>query len=253
MVVPIYLWATDKAPAGNRAGPQRLELSLAKLYRPADLNGRLAQWQYLSDLLGFAISGTINTVAATASSPPVLPTSADIAAVLDQPVDKLSEPPSEAASALAAAPINELRIPIEVLRKYIADQKVPGSAEKDAYLQAAYGSLLAGLGTSHAQLRLARAATDTDRSTLARQLGIVLSGPSPDTPRPDQLDALILDGANLTEAMLEQLFGLASTQNPDPLDRRRPRRSFLPGSELEPGPRGRTRICIHPSPSLIRL
>jgi hypothetical protein len=217
LAVPIYLWATDKAPAANRTGPQLLELSLAKVYRPGDLDGRLAQWQYLSDLLGFATSGGAGQVATSASTPPVRPTSANIAGALAQPVDKLAEPPTEAASTLASAPVNELRVPIEVLRSHIAQQHIPGLAEKAAYLQAAYGSLLAGLGASYTQLRLARTAADTDRSTLARQLGIVLSGPNPDTARPDQLDALILDGPNLTEATLEQLFGLASTQNTDPL------------------------------------
>ena len=217
LVVPVYLWATDKAPAGNRTGPQLLELSLAQVYRPGDLDGRLAQWKYLNDLLDFATTDDDGQVATSANTPAARPMRTDIAGALAQPVDKLAEPPTEAASTLSAAPINELRVPIEVLRSHIAQQHIPGPAEKTAYLQAAYESLLAGLGTSYTQLRLARTAADADRSTLARQLGIVLSGPSPDTARPDQLDALVLDGANLTEAALEKLFGLASTQNPDPL------------------------------------
>ena len=108
-------------------------------------------------------------------------------------------------------------MPIEVLRSHIGQQHIPGPAEKTAYLQAAYESLLAGLGTSYTQLRLARVAADADRSALARQLGIVLAARPRTLARPDQLDALVLDGPNLTEAALEQLFGLASTQNPDPL------------------------------------
>ena len=212
LVVPVYFWATDKA--GNRAGPQLVELSLARVYRPGDLDGRLAQWEYLNDLLSFAGVADGGQVATPAGKGPV---AADIAGVLAQPVDRIAEPPTEAASALATAPINELRVPIEVLRSHIAQQHIPGPAEKTAYLQAAYEGLLAGLGTSYAQLRLARAAADADRSALARRLGIVLAGPAPDTARPDQLDALVVDGPNLTEAALEQLFGLASTQNPDPL------------------------------------
>ena len=212
LAVPVYFWATDKA--GNRAGPQLVDLSLAQVYRPGDLDGRLAQWEYLNDLLSFAGVADGGQVATAADTGP---TAADIAGVLAQPVDRLAEPPTEAASAFATAPINELRVPIEVLRSHIAQQHIPGPAEKTAYLQAAYESLLAGLGTSYTQLRLARVAADADRSALARQLGIVLAGPAPDTARPDQLDALVLDGPNLTEAALEQLFGLASTQNPDPL------------------------------------
>ena len=212
LVVPVYFWATDKAPAGNRAGPQLVELSLAQVYRPGDLDGRLAQWEYLNDLLSFAADG--GQVATPAGKGPA---AADLAGVLAQPVDRIAEPPTEAASDFATAPINELRVPVEVLRSHIAQQHIPGPAEKTAYLQAAYEGLLAGLGTSYTQLRLARAAADADRGALARQLGIVLAGPAPDTARPDQLDALVLDGPNLTEAALEQLFGLASTQNPDPL------------------------------------
>ena len=212
LAVPVYFWATDKA--GNRTGPQLVDLSLAQVYRPGDLDGRLAQWEYLNDLLSFAGSADSGQVATPAGP---RPTAADIAAALGQPVNRLAEPPTEAASAVATAPINELRVPIEVLRSHIGQQHIPGPAEKTAYLQAAYESLLAGLGTSYTQLRLARVAADADRSALARQLGIVLAGPAPDIARPDQLDALVLDGPSLTEAALEQLFGLASTQNPDPL------------------------------------
>ncbi len=120
--------------------------------------------------------------------------------------------------------VRQVRIGIEVLRRYLAAQNLPaagsGAAEaleaaERAYALAAYTTLLGQLGTSYDELRLARTAEDETRATLAERLGIGLS-----ENRPDQLDALFLDPdadpPAIDEAILENLFGLVDT-NRNPL------------------------------------
>jgi hypothetical protein len=218
---PSIAVATLSCPGGNCAEP-RAEFTIsgtlaAVLVSRSSLTVTCDGLGYPAAVAADGSSFTAHLRAYWAGSLSVTAVATEIAGVLARPVKQVAEPPTQAASALAATPINELRTPIEVLPSHIGQQHMPGPAEKTAYLRPAYESLLAGLGASYTQLSLARTAAYADRSTLARQLGIVLSGPSPDTARPDQLDALALDGANLTEAALEQLFRLTSTQNPDPL------------------------------------
>jgi hypothetical protein len=78
------------------------------------------------------------------------------------------------------------------------------------YRQTAYFSLLNQVGTSYDQIRLARAASQSEREALAQQLGIGLGA-----SRPDRLDSLFRDASSITERALERIFGLAdSTRNP---------------------------------------
>jgi hypothetical protein len=86
-----------------------------------------------------------------------------------------------------------------------------GLAAANGYAAAAYQALLTGVGTSWEELRIARGAPQAARAALASRLGITLS-----TSRPDQLDQLLLPPATVTEADLQQLFGLAPTDT-DPL------------------------------------
>jgi len=74
------------------------------------------------------------------------------------------------------------------------------------YRWTAYKMLLNRVGTSFDEIRLARTATDKDRQGLADRIGIPIS-----TPRPDNLDALLLDDSTLNEAKLEEIFGLVDT------------------------------------------
>jgi GH15 family glucan-1,4-alpha-glucosidase len=219
LTAPLFIWATDEA--GNKTPLQRFTLVLATSYTPKSLDERLAGWWYLRDLLSFACANN-GQVATSAADPPTRPSYADIQGVLLQPVTQLAFPATGPGTSVGDAKINELRVPIEVLRQHIAEMPDPPSQERPDYLQAAYAALVGGLGTSYTRLRMARLADQDDRAALATRLGIVLSGPTPSQPRPDQLDQLTLDGPKLTEAALEQLFGLASTQTSVALQRPAP-------------------------------
>src|SRR5262249_5258882 len=102
-------------------------------------------------------------------------------------------------------PVRQIRVCIEVLRLLIG-AAAPG---EDSYRSFAYGRLLGAAGTSFEELRVSRAGTPDERSQLADRLGIALT-------TADELGQLILDGPTLTEAGLEQLFGLIDTTR-DPL------------------------------------
>jgi hypothetical protein len=76
------------------------------------------------------------------------------------------------------------RIAVEVLRAELGPRPLPEPSRENALAQAeagyrlaAYTALLAQLGTSHTELRRARAATDAERQALAERLGIALTGP----------------------------------------------------------------------------
>ena len=215
----VYLRATDAA--GNISSIAAWPLEAISDYVPATLADRLSDTEYLSALMAFARD--------TVTRPGGQVTSADLTAALQQPVDRMSQPLSAAAIA-GQVPVNELRVPAEILRSYIAASNIATgqrAAGEAAYLSAAYQALLAGVGTSYAELRLARGADSTTRQALAGRLGINLYGVSSAQPRPDQLDTLTLDGPALTEAALETLFGLpATTAGLDPL------RTILPPQML---------------------
>ena len=128
----------------------------------------------------------------------------------------------------ANAVVNSTRISIEVLRRYLAAHPPwPGQAQsaqalagkESEYQAAAYQSLLEQVGTSYDEIRLARTYDRTNPTDLTKlesivdRLGLqILPG------QPDQLDRLFFDaGAGpgapraLSEAALEQLFGLVDT------------------------------------------
>jgi hypothetical protein len=215
---PLFVWGTDFA--GNTTpAPLAWGLDAIRSWVPATLEERLSLLEYLRDLIAFTGSHVSwgPTTAAVPVSPDVL------AAALGQPVDAISQPATPAAAA-AQLPVNELRVPIEILRAQMAGQHItPGAAGQGAYLSAAYDVLLTGAGTSYTELRLARGADATQRDALAARIGIPLYGPAAagaagNAPggRPDQLDALTLDGPALTEQALQDLFGLATTAPFDP-------------------------------------
>jgi hypothetical protein len=204
----IHLWATDQA--GNRMPePLRIPVTVISSYLPGTLDERLDQREYLAALLSFAQEQIV-----LPGPPPAPLDTAALVAALRQPVDRLSQPLSAAAD-LGTRAINQLRVPVELLRTYIADQHTstaPGAALERRYLDTAYASLLASHGTSYAELRLARGAGPAARQALATRLGVRLSA----QPN-DELDQLTLDGAVLSEKALETLFGLPATTAADPL------------------------------------
>ena len=116
-------------------------------------------------------------------------------------------------------PIHQIRIAVEILRAYIEPQldnltdveegflQDVTNAEQE-YLQNVYQEILENLGTSTDEIRLARTSGSTDgediaqtRHSLADRLGIEI----------EQVDNLFLQPNELTEEILEQLFGLLPT------------------------------------------
>ena len=173
---------------------------------------------YLADLLSYITTYLLNR---------------RVPVTLDYLVDNYYQPFADLPTDCEAVDnqVRQVRICIEVLRGYLATPSqgsqtaamlIPVAA---AYLLAAYNALLAGIGTTYQELRLARRADPATRYALAQRLGLTID-PYGAGKRPDQLDKLILDPPTttlpvqpntrpVTEARLEHLFGLAdSTRNP---------------------------------------
>ncbi|MBO0868152.1 MAG: hypothetical protein J2P15_06265 [Micromonosporaceae bacterium] len=201
----IFVWATDNA--GNTTpAPTPVTVEVISSFVPSTLDERLSEREYLAGLMAFA-HDQITVPGGTLDSPTLL-------AVLGQPLDRLSQPLSAVADR-GGQEINQLRVPVELLRARIAATHAgsgPGTAGEADYRATAYAALLAAAGTSYAELRLARGAAPDVRQALAARLGIRLSPTSP-----DELDRLILDGTALSEAALETLFGLPDTTAADVL------------------------------------
>ena len=139
----------------------------------------------------------------------VVPTSDLLAARLFQPLDRLTQP---ALHEEATRPVQQVRIAVEVLRGALGG---PAPAALDQrYRGLAYQSMLLNLGTTYAELRLARLAQPEARQSLAGRLGIELG-----SVRPDLLDQITVSPDQITDAQLEQMFGYRSTA---PADRLQP-------------------------------
>ncbi|MER5430166.1 neuraminidase-like domain-containing protein [Streptomyces sp. NPDC002588] len=204
----IYVWATDSA-GNTMAAPQTVPVTVISSYTPKTLDERLNEREYLAALLSFAQE----QVTLPGTPPTPLDTHTLVGALL-QPVDRLSQPLSAAVDQ-GNREINQLRVPVEVLRAHIAatgTSTTPGANGDRAYRTAAYTALLAAAGTSYTELRLARGADPGVRRALAARLGIRLSATSP-----DELDLLLLDATGPAESVLETVFGLPSTVAADPL------------------------------------
>lgn len=194
----ITVRATDGAsPAGNAVTLER-HVVVALPFEPKDPEAVFGPTAYLDDLLGYACSR-----ARTA------PDGALVARQLltDTYLQPFVALVARENRAIASRPVSQVRLCIEVLRRYMSrhQRDVPAAAEA-AYRQAVYSALLRQLGTSSEEIRLARVAGDAARTALASRLGIALA-----QVRPDRLDQLLLQPATLTEAALQQLFGLEDT------------------------------------------
>jgi hypothetical protein len=154
---------------------------------------------YLADLLDYA-QNNLKRFAEGATTPASV-TVDDLSDRFHQPFDDLP-----ATCDQVSREVNQVRICVEVLRRFLADARTP-----QRYLERAYTIVLSGIGSSFEEIRDAHSADTATRQALADKLGIVL-GPD----RPDLLDALFLPPESLTEQALEQLFGLVDTTR-DPL------------------------------------
>lgn len=170
--------------------------------RCRDCEAAVSPLAYFADLLKYATQNIKN------SNVPI--TAANLANIFHQPFDL------PASCEAVDTQIRQVRLCVEVLRRLLgarpladatAETKL-ANAEKD-YRLAAHTTLLTKIGTNYAELRLSRTSEPSLRQSLTDRLGIDLS----------HLNALFLDPNavpdTLTEAALEQLFGLVDT-NRDP-------------------------------------
>jgi Tc toxin complex TcA C-terminal TcB-binding domain/Bacterial Ig domain len=195
----IKVRAADKAaPANVLTPPAEIVFVVAEPFEPQDLEAVFSPTAYLDDLLNFS---TKRALAATRGAPI---TRQLLVNTFLQPFIELV---ARANRTVANQSVSQVRLCIEMLRRYLAKhgRSVPAQAES-YYRQTAYRALLRQLGTSYDEIRLARVADDSLRVALASRLGIAVS-----QFRPDRLDELLLQPAGLTEADLERLFGLEET------------------------------------------
>src|SRR5262245_17151897 len=203
---------TDKAPPGNTFQLQRAFV-VAEPFQPQDPEAVFSPTAYLDDLLSYS------TQRAKTSATGALITRQLLVDTYLQPFIDLV---TRANRAVANQSASQVRLCIETLRRYLSKngRSVP-AADEAAYRQAAYSALLQQLGTSYDEIRLARVADQSARVALANRLGIAVT-----QFRPDRLDQLLLQPANLTEVALRNLFGLEETTVKPVAD------SLLPESSL---------------------
>ena len=193
----ITVRATDQATPGNATTLQR-GVVVAERFQPPDPDAVFSPAAYLDDLLGFA------THRAKVSAAGPFITRQLLVDTYLQPFAELVTPDNRV---VANQPVSQVRLCVDVLRRYLAANgaSVPADAEA-AYRQAAYAAVLRQLGTSSEDMRLARVADEPTRTALANRLGIALA-----RFRPDRLDQLLLQPADLTEAALKTFFGFEET------------------------------------------
>ena len=169
-----------------------------------DCQSAVSPLAYLTDLLDFTVRHVLYK---ESSLEPV-----DLEKLFFQPFGSL--PDNCAAS---ESKVRQVRLCIEVLlAKAEADGINVTDTVKD-YLPKAYNALLNGIGTSRRKLRLLRGATDEEWKQKAAALMI----PADHLFKRDQNTGhihsdLLFQEADLSEAMLEQIFGLQDTGR-DPL------------------------------------
>lgn len=155
------------------------------------------QARYLADLLEYA---RMRIQFSTGSA---VPSAGEVAHAFEdafgQPIGPLSDPANQKAS---ERPVGQARIAVEVLRGFAAPLGIDTAAADADYTWSAYTGLLAALGASYEELRLARdSADDPDgaRRSLADQLAL---------DQVERVDQLFMVPGQVTQAGLEELFGL---------------------------------------------
>jgi len=159
-----------------------------------DCEAALSPLAYLVDLLDYALTHLTN-----ADAPIML---RFLTQTFHQPFGEL-----RASCRSAEEQVRQVRICIEVLRSFLGTRPLnPERVQAEQqYRLAAYTSLLTRIGTSYEEGRQSRTASAGERNRLADRLGIPVT----------HLNELFLEPAAITEAVLEQLFGLVDTsRNP---------------------------------------
>lgn len=184
---------------GNVTPAQHVILKAVETFHPRDSDDPFSRAAFLFDLLGFAKLRMVD-----ARGAPL--TAETLTSAYHHRFNDLSDPNNREA---ATATVLQLRVCVEVLRAFLGSAgKSAPPAEEAKYRQGAYAALLRYLGTSFDEMRQSRG-DEGVRARLAARLGL---------DRSDRLDSLLLLPDQVTEARLEQLFGLQDTTR-DPLAR----------------------------------
>lgn len=191
----ISVRAIDKASTEGNAVTLQLGIVVAEPFEPKDPAAVFSQAAYLDDLLEFAT----HRIKRGANAAFI-----DRQLLADTYHQRFAELVTRDNRTVANRPTSQVRLSIEVLRRYLSlnGRQVPLSAEVE-YRQAAYFAVLRQLGVSFDDIRLARVAEEPTRRALASRLGIELAG-----FRPDRLDQLLLQPNDISEDTLKTLFGL---------------------------------------------
>ena len=187
----------------NNPKTQLRRITVLQAGVPKDPLAVFGRGKYLTDLLDFAVLRL--------RVPPtgVTVTKQALQNTFYQPFEALTTANKRL---VANQSVSQVRICVEVLQKYFAhNNRIIPTPALASYRQAAYETLLRQLGTSYDEMRLARVADDATRAALASRLGIEAS-----PVRPDNLDQLFILPNQVTEADLEDRFGLVQTTR-DPL------------------------------------
>lgn len=194
----ITVRATDKASPISNVGTLQLAVIVAEPFEPKDPEAVFSPTAYLDDLLEFATHRAKTATGGVLISRQLL---------VDTYLQPFADLVKRDNRGVANQPASQVRLCIEVLRRYMAAHArgVPAAAEA-AYRQAVYVAILRQLGTSYDEIRLARVADNSARVALASRLGIALT-----QFRPDRLDQLLFQPADLSEAALRTIFGLEET------------------------------------------
>jgi Tc toxin complex TcA C-terminal TcB-binding domain/Bacterial Ig domain len=202
--------------AGNKT-EQELQVSVSLQYPPKDPTVQ----EYFSSLIDFIV----RRVKVTSQNRPLQID--DLTTTFHQPFQRLLS----GDATLYTQQVHQLRIVIEVLRLafdkatanasgfYINLAKAVRGAGETSYRDKAYEILLQQIGTSVEEIRAARLADLQTRQALAHRLGFDLQpqqAVDPSEPRPDRLQQILLQPGQITDADLEELFGLIDF-NRDPL------------------------------------
>ena len=187
----VGVWCADKAGNVFETPP----FTIAATVGVARIDNPLSKRAYLADLLDFA-TGRLRT-----GNQQPLVTAALLTSTVHQDWDGTDEP------------IHSLRVVIEALRRFREARAGSGPIDESSYLQVAYETLLARLGTSYDELRFARSAPADKRIALARRLGIYLSD---QTPELNELFVVPVPSATMSaeaiESALTRVFGYAPTR-----------------------------------------
>src|SRR5262245_24594510 len=193
----ITVRAMDKATPSNTYQLQ-CAFVVTEPFQPQDPEAVFSPAAYLDDLLNYSTQRAKTSATGTLITRQLL---------VDTYLQPFIDLVTRANRTVANQSASQVRLCIEVLRRYLSKNgsSVPAAAEA-AYRQAAYGALLQQLSTSYDEIRLARVADASARAALASRLGIAVT-----QFRPDRLDQLLLQPADLTEIALKNLFGLEET------------------------------------------